>query len=150
MFCPRCGFNNVDTANYCGGCALVLTAPRPQAGPSSAAAPSSAGAPSATPPPPAAGPPRPVPFGAPQGGWGQASPQALSPGPAVVAPHWSGMAIAGFVISFFCGVLGLVFSILGYRECREGEGRVQGAGLAIAGMVISVLMLLYYVGVAFR
>jgi hypothetical protein len=143
VFCPRCGFNNVDSANYCGGCALTLT---------TGAAPFSP--PSPPPPGPAPSPPPgsgPAPFGAPRAGWGQPDPY-LPPRPddASVKPHWSGMAIAGFVISFFCGVLGLVFSIMGYRECKEGQGRVQGEGLAIAGMIISVLVLLYTVHVALR
>ena len=89
-----------------------------------------------------------MPFGAPRAGWGQASP--YGPVRPVEEPaHWSGMVIAGFVLSFFCGVLGLVFSILGYRECKEGQGRVHGQGLAIAGMIISVLTLLYGLSVAF-
>jgi uncharacterized protein DUF4190/zinc ribbon protein len=51
----------------------------------------------------------------------------------------SGMAVAGFVLSFFCGLLGLIFSCIGYSECRKSNGTVTGEGLAIAGIVISIL-----------
>ncbi|TMQ10535.1 MAG: zinc-ribbon domain-containing protein [Deltaproteobacteria bacterium] len=51
----------------------------------------------------------------------------------------SGMAIAGFVLSFFCGLLGLIFSIIGYNECKKSMGGVTGDGLAIAGIIISIL-----------
>ena len=51
----------------------------------------------------------------------------------------SGMAIAGFVLSFFCSILGLIFSCIGYSECKKSGGSVTGEGLAIAGIVISIL-----------
>lgn len=55
----------------------------------------------------------------------------------------SGMAIAGFVLSFFCGLLGLIFSVIGYNECQNSNGMVTGQGLAIAGIVISSLSMLF-------
>jgi hypothetical protein len=61
------------------------------------------------------------------------------PGARHRGPQTSGMAITGFVLSFFCGVLGLIFSIIGFRECRKSQGKVTGEGLAIAGIVISIL-----------
>lgn len=57
-------------------------------------------------------------------------------------PRTSGMAIAGFVVSFFCGLLGLIFSCIGYSECRKSSGTVSGEGLAIAGIIISIVNLL--------
>lgn len=57
----------------------------------------------------------------------------------------SGMAIAGFVLSFFCGLLGLIFSCIGYSECKNSGGTVGGGGLAIAGIVISVVSM--FIGV---
>ncbi len=54
-----------------------------------------------------------------------------------VQKRTSGMAIAGFVLSFFCGLLGLIFSIIGYNECKNSQGAVQGQGLALAGIIIS-------------
>lgn len=53
----------------------------------------------------------------------------------------SGLAIAGFVCSFFCGVLGLILSILGRNECKRSGGTVGGEGLALAGIIISCVML---------
>jgi hypothetical protein len=54
----------------------------------------------------------------------------------------SGLAIAGFVLSFFCSVLGLIFSIIGYNECKQSNGTVTGEGLALAGIIISIISLL--------
>jgi hypothetical protein len=51
----------------------------------------------------------------------------------------SGMAIAGFVLSFFCSILGLIFSIMGHNEVKRGQGTVSGGGLAVAGIVISLV-----------
>jgi hypothetical protein len=56
-----------------------------------------------------------------------------------MAPRTSGMAIAGFVLSFFCGLLGLIFSIIGYNECKKSNGVVTGEGLALAGIIISIV-----------
>jgi Tfp pilus assembly major pilin PilA len=50
------------------------------------------------------------------------------------------MAIAGFVLSFFCGLLGLIFSIIGLSQCNNSNGALKGKGLAIAGIVISLVM----------
>jgi hypothetical protein len=77
--------------------------------------------------------------------------QGLSQGvppPMMVAPmvqRTSGMAIAGFVLAFFCSLLGLIFSIMGHNECKRSEGMVGGDGLAIAGIVISSIGLLIWV-----
>ena len=57
-------------------------------------------------------------------------------------PRTSGMAIAGFVLSFFCSLLGLIFSIIGYNECKRSQGSVSGEGLAIAGIIISIIGML--------
>ncbi|HEU4731483.1 MAG TPA: DUF4190 domain-containing protein [Kofleriaceae bacterium] len=53
----------------------------------------------------------------------------------------SGLAIAGFICSFFCGVLGLILSILGRNECKRSGGMVKGEGLALAGIIISSVFL---------
>lgn len=53
------------------------------------------------------------------------------------AASWNAMSIAGFVCSFFFALLGLIFSILGKKQCaRSGE---KGQGLATAGIVISIV-----------
>jgi septal ring factor EnvC (AmiA/AmiB activator) len=62
--------------------------------------------------------------------------------PMMAAQRTSGMAIAGFVLSFFCGLLGLIFSIMGRNECKRSNGSVGGAGLALAGIIISILHLI--------
>jgi Tfp pilus assembly protein PilE len=49
----------------------------------------------------------------------------------------SGLAIAGFVCAFFCGLLGLILSILGHNECKRSGGTIKGQGLALAGIIIS-------------
>ena len=60
----------------------------------------------------------------------------------------NGMATAGFVLSFFVSVLGLIFSIIGLVRSRRMNG--NGRGLAIAGIIISAihlgLSLLVYFG----
>lgn len=69
-------------------------------------------------------------------------PGAYPPGQYVMVPvmqtRTSGMAIAGFVLSFLCGLLGLIFSIIGYNECKSSNGTVKGDGLALAGIIISI------------
>jgi len=56
----------------------------------------------------------------------------------------NGMAIAGFVLAFFCSILGLIFSIIGLNQAKaRNQG---GQGLAIAGIVISVISLI--IGIA--
>jgi Zn-finger nucleic acid-binding protein len=63
-------------------------------------------------------------------------------GPAFVT-RTSTLAIVGFVVSFFCGLLGLILSIMGYRECESSGGAVTGKGFAVAGIIISVLGMLF-------
>jgi hypothetical protein len=54
------------------------------------------------------------------------------------------MAIAGFVLAFFCSILGLIFSIIGLNQAKaRNQG---GQGLAIAGIIISLLSIV--VGIA--
>lgn len=50
----------------------------------------------------------------------------------------NGMAIAGFVLSFFVPLLGLIFSILGLKKVKETSA---GKGLATAGIIISSIAL---------
>ncbi|RYQ12146.1 peptidyl-prolyl cis-trans isomerase [Bifidobacterium pseudolongum subsp. globosum] len=51
--------------------------------------------------------------------------------------RWNGMAIAGFVCSFFFSIVGLVLSIIGYNQTKKtGE---KGKELALAGIIISGL-----------
>ncbi len=66
----------------------------------------------------------------------------LGPGPATpsfdasLAPRTNGLAIAGFVTSILCGVVGLILSIVAYNQCKKSNGQLKGEGLAIAGIII--------------
>ncbi len=51
-----------------------------------------------------------------------------------------GMAIAGFVLTFLCAPLGVIFSIVGL--IKTAGGRSRGRALAIAGLAVSMLVLL--------
>jgi type IV pilus assembly protein PilA len=113
MFCPRCGTANSDQVKYCAGCGDTLLAG------------------SSAPPAPGAGDP-------------------IVSSPAVIAAGnipTSGKAIASLV----CGIVGFVFLgsiaavILGHMalaEIRKSAGRLGGAGIATAGLVLG------YIGIA--
>ncbi len=62
---------------------------------------------------------------------------AIPPQP--VFQKTSGLAITGFVLSFVCGVLGLIFSLIGYSEVKKSKGRLNGQGFALAGIIISLV-----------
>ena len=49
----------------------------------------------------------------------------------------NGFAIAGFILSFLGGLLGLIFSIVGCVKAPQYGGK--GKGLAIAGITISCI-----------
>lgn len=63
----------------------------------------------------------------------------------------NGMATAGFVLSFFVPVLGLIFSIIGLNKAKYLNG--AGKGLAKAGLILSIIwmvleviaIIIYYV-----
>ena len=59
----------------------------------------------------------------------------------------NGMAIAGFVCSFFFAILGLIFSCIGMKQCEERDE--EGYGLAKAGKIISIVSLVLGVVVIF-
>ena len=50
----------------------------------------------------------------------------------------NGMATAGFILSFFVPLLGLIFSILGLKKVKETN---KGKGLSTAGIIISSIAL---------
>lgn len=50
---------------------------------------------------------------------------------------WNGFAIAGFVVSFFISLVGLILSIIGLDQTKKRNEK--GHGLAIAGIVISIV-----------
>ena len=49
----------------------------------------------------------------------------------------SGKAIAGFVLAFLCPLIGLIVSLSAHSDCRAGK--TKGGGLAIAGIILSVM-----------
>ena len=123
MNCPKCNAALQQGAAFCAACGLNLAqglAPPPQGFP-----------PPQYPPPPQGFPPPP-----------HYPPGYAPPHPPMGAPRSSGMAIAGFVLSFFCGLLGLIFSIIGYNECKKSNGMLTGEGLALAGIIISIASML--------
>lgn len=57
------------------------------------------------------------------------------------AAKTNGIAIAGFILSFFVAIAGLICSIIGLNRANK-DLNGNGRGLAIAGIVISSLSLL--------
>ena len=54
----------------------------------------------------------------------------------------NGFAIAGFVLSFFGGVLGIIFSAIGLKVSAQKNG--AGKGMAIAGLIIGIISFVLY------
>ena len=50
----------------------------------------------------------------------------------------NGMAITGFVLSFLCWPLGIIFSAIGMSQTGKDPSQ-GGRGLAIAGLIISLV-----------
>ena len=83
------------------------------------------------------------------GNSGQSAPSNIGGGAVYVDPRQgenqqsgsNGMAIAGFVLSFFIPVLGLIFSAIGISKANKLPQRT-GYGLAVAGLIISLLVIL--------
>ena len=75
----------------------------------------------------------------------QPAPPPVNPTPTPTQANQSNpIAIAGFVLSFFPGPLGLVFSAIGLKKAKQLGGSNQG--LAVAGLVISILGTLVWIG----
>lgn len=55
-------------------------------------------------------------------------------------PPSNGMAVAGFICSFFMPLLGLIFSIIGINKAKNLAGK--GHGWALAGIIISCVGIL--------
>ena len=70
--------------------------------------------------------------------------QPIAPQPQINQPAFSGLAIAGFVLSlipsfYITQLIGVTLSALGINECNKSDKR--GKGLAIAGLIISTVIL---------
>lgn len=85
-----------------------------------------------------------------------AEPGAATPSGAVIAtspsPPASGLAIGSLVASLIPLMLlgqitGLILGIIALRKIKQSQGTVGGKGLAIAGVTISGLILLFVIGV---
>ncbi len=132
MFCASCGATLTPGMKFCASCGAQVPGAAP-------VAPAPVPPPSYSPMPPPGYPSAPPSYpGTPM------APPGYSPNPgpgyhpsSYEAPTTSGKAIAGFVLAFLCGVLGLIFSILGYQECKNSNGTVKGEGLALAGIIIA-------------
>ena len=95
------------------------------------------------PPPPPPGPPY------------RAAPQyGYTYGPAPVITRTNGLAIASMVLSItsvFLGIffvpqiLGIVFGHVSMAQIRRSQGTEQGAGMAIAGLVVGYVMLVLWI-----
>ena len=51
----------------------------------------------------------------------------------------SGLAIAGFILAFFLPLIGFILSLIAIF--KTGAGKAKGRGLAIAGVIISVVIM---------
>jgi hypothetical protein len=118
MNCPKCGTVLADGSPFCSTCGTNLTGMPAQMGGMPGMNPGMPGMP------------------------GMPGPYGMPGMPMMQATRTSGMAIAGFVLAFFCSLLGLIFSIIGYNECKKSGGMVKGEGLALAGIIISILGML--------
>lgn len=57
----------------------------------------------------------------------------------------NGMAIAGFVCSFFVPILGWIFGGIGLKKSEALDGK--GKGFSIAAIAIATVMFLVYLGI---
>jgi type IV pilus assembly protein PilA len=118
VFCPHCGTANSDEGKYCVKCGNSLDSGRtaqPFADVGSAVAPSQ-------------------------------SPSAAQP--IVGTPPTSGKAVASLICGVFAFVLpasiaAIVLGHMSLSEIRKSAGRIGGAGIATAGLVLG------YIGIAF-
>jgi hypothetical protein len=63
-------------------------------------------------------------------------------GGGAMAPRTNGLAIAGFICAFFCGLVGLILSIVAYNQCKQSNGQLKGEGLALAGIIIAAVSMI--------
>jgi len=118
-FCPNCGTKSIDGASYCASCGRPLGEARQSANETLTGAPTST---VATPPPP------PLVLG------GTNPTQRTDP-----------MAIVGFIMAFLFWPVGIVLGHVARRNIsRSGE---RGAGLALAGLIISYVSGAIIVGI---
>ena len=49
------------------------------------------------------------------------------------------LALVGFILSFFIGLVGLILCIIGLNQINGARGMQTGKGLAIAGIIIGAI-----------
>lgn len=67
----------------------------------------------------------------------QSYPTYQAPPPAKKASN--GMAVAGFILSFFFPLLGLIFGCIGNSRANKGA---SGKGLSVAAIIISIISMI--------
>ena len=91
------------------------------------------------PPRPAAAPPPalvPPPPALPRGGTAARATEA--------GPKLSGLAVVAFILSFACGPLGLLLSLIAFARIKGSKGRLRGEWLAVLGVIVGVVFLLLW------
>ena len=64
---------------------------------------------------------------------------ASVPEPARTGPRvMHNLAITGFVLSFFCGIAGLIVSLIARSQINASGGALGGRGFTTAGIFISI------------
>lgn len=106
------------------------------------------GAPPGYPPPGYPPPGYPPPAGYPPPGYPPPGYPPPGYGAMPMVARTSGLAIAGFVTAFLCSLVGLILSIMARSEIKKSNGALTGDGLAVAGIIISVLGMILGVVVA--
>lgn len=69
----------------------------------------------------------------------QQPPAAGGAPPQKVPPN--GLAIAGFITAFFCGIVGLILSIKARKQIDESGGTQGGRGFTTGGIIVSIINL---------
>ena len=121
-FCTKCGTVVPDGNSFCTNCGTPVEAPanNNSYGNSNGTAYN-------------------APYNAPNNQYGNGN-VGMNNAPNNYAPaqqQTNGMAIAGFVLSFFFALLGLIFGCIGLNKSKQLGG--NGRGLAIAAIVISII-----------
>ncbi len=58
------------------------------------------------------------------------------------------MAILGMVLSIVVGPIGIIFSAIALNKMKQtGEPNPDGKGFAIAGIIIGIIELVFYIGI---
>ena len=67
------------------------------------------------------------------------------PAPTEAPKTTNGLSIAGFILAFLAPLIGLILSIFGLVQAKKRNQK--GRGLAIAGIVISIILTIAYIAI---